>query len=767
MKTFFPVLNRITKTFGNMEATTVPKMKLFAIATALAMTPAVIAQDSTPDKVYLEADALTDDQNNGVMIAEGNVIARYEGRQLSADKVIYNLETQKVRAIGNVQILDPDGTVRTADEIEVDEQLSDGVATGFTAQLPQNAVVVARAATRTDGGTNSLDYAIYTACPICEEEGKSPTWTLRARRAVQNAETQMISYNDAVFSIKGVPVLYLPYFSHPDPSSKRRSGLLTPTPELSSKLGLVWEQPYYWAISPSQDMTITPKLYTGVNSALDLAYRKKFFSGQLDISGSLAYDYEFDSNGDRQFYNVNGAIVEEPDEFSGTLIPSEEKFRGHIFAQGLFNLTDTWQWGFAAENVTDDLYLRRYNIDGWNDPRGLLDTAPNRLLSQAFLIGQTEDFYTDIASFHVQGLGERDNDGNFARVVPMAFANKLIDFGDKGLATFEGSLALLDRSEGDDTRRGTVSAEWQNAYVAPAGLVVEPLLKVRADYYDFSVQSTSSTPGFEDAKSRTSALAAATVRWPFIRRGEDSTVTIEPIVTFGYGEASLDNGELPVEDSALFEYDLPVLFKADPFTEYDLIEQGSRVVAGLRAKAQFDDFEVRGTIGQRFRDEVDPFFEIGSNLGMEKSDYVAGFGFDIGDNLKFDSTMRLDKDFDIRRIEAQTEIDWWRISSGFTYFNIDEDVAFGNNPTQTQGIAFRSQFELTDSLDLSYSINRNLETNLNQRQFAGVRWSDDCSFFIIGWEQRQISDRGVGDSESIVFGFGFNTIGAITTQDFD
>lgn len=744
-----------------------PQLKLFAIMTALAITPAVIAQDNGADKVYLEADTLTDDQESGVMIAEGNVIARYQDRQLFADKVIYNLETQKVRAIGNVQILDPDGTVRSADEIEVDDELADGVATGFAATLPQDAVVVARAASRTSGGTNSLDYAIYTACPICEEEDKSPTWTLRARRAVQNTETQMISYNDAVFTIKGVPVLYLPYFAHPDPSSKRRSGLLTPKPELSSKLGFVWEQPYYWAISPSQDLTITPKLYTGVNSALDLDYRKKFFSGELDISGSMAYDFEFDSNGDRQFYDLSGDVVEDPDSFVGTLIASEEKFRGHIFAEGLFNLTDTWKWGFSAENVTDDLYLRRYNIDGWNDPRGLLDTSPNRLLNQAFLIGQTESFYTDVATYHVQGLAASDDDGEFARVVPMAYANKLIDFGDNGLASFEGSLAMLDRSDGNDTRRGTVSAEWQNSYVAPAGLVVEPQLKVRADYYDFSVQTTNTVPGYEDAQSRTSGLAAATVRWPFIRRGENSTVTIEPIVTIGFGEASVDNGDLPIEDSGLFEYDLPVLFKADPFTEYDLIEQGSRAVAGLRAKAQFDDIELRGTIGRRYRDEIDPFFEVGSNLGMEKSDYVAGAGFDIGDYFTFDTSLRLDDDFDIRRVEIQSAVNWWRINSTVNYFNIDDSVGFGTNPSQVQGVAFRSVFELTDSLDLSYQINRNLESNLNQRQFIGLRWSDDCSFFIVGWQQSQINDRGVGDSESIVFGFGFNTIGAVSPGDFD
>ena len=747
------------------------KSKLIAIMSAMALTPAIVAhaQEFGPDRVFLEADTLIDDQENGVMIAEGNVIARYEGRELTADKVIYNLQTLKVRAIGNVRIVDPDGTVRTAEEIEVDEKFSDGVATQFTAQLPQDAVVVARAATRTGDGSNALEYAIYTACPICEESDKSPTWTLRARRAVQNAETRMITYEGAILQVKGVPVFYLPYFAPPDPTSERRSGLLTPKPEISSKLGLVYEQPYYWAISESQDLTITPKLYSNVNSALDLAYRKRFYSGELNISGSMAYDYEFDSDGDRQFFNAaNGRVVEDPDNFNGTLIPSEEKFRGHVFAEGLFAIDQTWKWGFGVENVTDDLYLRRYDIDGWNDPRGLLDTERNRLLNQIFAIGQTESFYTDVTAFHVQGLQANDDDGDFARVTPLAYADKVMDFGNLGMVSLTGSMAMLDRSEGDDTRRVSAIAEWENSYVAPAGLVFEPKLQARTDYYDYSIRMTNNTPGYEDSDTRTSGLAAATLRWPFIRRGADSTITVEPIVTIAYGESSVANGELPVEDSANFEYDLPVLFEADPFTEYDLFEQGGRIAAGFRATAAFDNgVRLRGTVGRRWREEADPYFVAGSNLAGTESDYVIGTGLDISNNFSFDTSMRVDDEFDVKRFEANTSMNWWRLRGRATYFNIDEDVSFSANADGTQGLYLVSIFEINDSLDLSYRVERNLETNQNRNQQVALRWSDDCSFFLVGYKQSGINDRGVGESEAIIFGFGFNTLGRVTNADFD
>ena len=749
-----------------------PRSELFAIMTALALTPAAVAQNFGPDKVYLEADTLIDDQENGVMIAEGNVVARYESRQLFADRVIYNLETKKVRAIGNVRILDPDGTMRTADEVEVDEQLSDGVATQFSAQLPPDAVVVARTATRAEGGINTLDYAIYTACPICAEEDKPPTWTLRARRAVQNSETQMITYNDAVFHIKGVPVLYLPYFAHPDPTSKRRSGLLVPKPEISSKLGFAYEQPYYWSISPSQDLTIIPKLYTNVNSALGLQYRKKFYSGRIDIDASAAYDYEFDSNGDRIFFDSNGRYVEDPDDFVGTLTPSESKFRGHIFAEGRFAINRDWQWGFAAENVSDDFYLRRYDISGENDLRGILDTDVYRLINQLYVVGQTENFYADVVGFHTQGLLPSDDDSTFARVTPMAFANKVFDFGKFGITSLEGSLAILDRSNGNDSQRATAIAEWTNSYIAPAGLIFEPELQVRADQFNFAYQTTSTVPGYEDSVSRTSGLAAATLRWPFIRRGESSTVMIEPIVTIGYGEASADNSEIFVQDTVNFEYDMPVLFEADPFSQYDVIEQGGRAVAGLRANAKFDNgIALRGTVGRRFRDEPDPFFSYASNLGGEKSDYLVGAGFDFGSTFSFDSSIRLDDDYEMKRIDVKTDLDWWRFSNSVSYFKVDEDIAFpsafGSPSLPVEGVSFTTQIQLTDSLNFGYQIKRNLAEEFNRSQLIALRWSDDCSFFEIGWKQSGISVSGLGNSEAIFFGFGFNTLGEVSPADFD
>ena len=55
-----------------------------------------------------------------------------------------------------------------------------------------------------------------------------PLWCISARKIIHDQAAATITYQDAYFEIYGQPVFYLPYFQHPDPSVKRKTGFLTP-----------------------------------------------------------------------------------------------------------------------------------------------------------------------------------------------------------------------------------------------------------------------------------------------------------------------------------------------------------------------------------------------------------------------------------------------------------------------------------------------------------------------------------------------------------
>ena len=85
---------------------------------AIAQEDPASPQPAQPDeRVVLEADYVYEVRDENKLVAEGNVEALYQGRILRADKLVYDRTTDKVRASGNVIIIDETGSQQFADEI--------------------------------------------------------------------------------------------------------------------------------------------------------------------------------------------------------------------------------------------------------------------------------------------------------------------------------------------------------------------------------------------------------------------------------------------------------------------------------------------------------------------------------------------------------------------------------------------------------------------------------------------------------------------------
>ncbi len=129
-----------------------------------------------------------------------------------------------------------------------------------------------------------------------------------------------------------MPVIYIPYFSHPDPTSERRSGLLPPDIGISSKRGVYAEVPYYFALSEHSELTLTPQINAKVNPLMRVDYRKRFFSGFVDFE---------------QLHQRAGLRWRRGDVRRGD-------WRSHVYGTGAFQINDDWLWGFGVERQTDD-----------------------------------------------------------------------------------------------------------------------------------------------------------------------------------------------------------------------------------------------------------------------------------------------------------------------------------------------------------------------------------------------------------------------------
>ncbi|MEM9740556.1 MAG: LPS assembly protein LptD [Pseudomonadota bacterium] len=642
----------------------------FAMASPLALAQAAQETRDESEEVVLIADALSENEAENTVIAEGNVEASYRGRILKADRVVYNRSTNKVRATGNVVILDPDGSERFADEVEVNSNLSDGYAIGFSVRLANGGQAVANSAIRQEGGANALDQVVYTSCEVCEE-GDTPTWALRARRAVLDEEDLMISYQDAVLEVGGIPVFYLPYFAHPDPSSGRRSGLLFPDLGISSKVGAFYQQPYYWAVSDHQELTIAPAIYQKVNPLLEIDYAKRFWSGQLDINASITQEQLFDGDGD-------------------TIEGSDNSVRSHIFARGVFALNQTWNWGFGLERASDDLYLRRYDLDGEGDLRGLYQAKNRSLLSQVFLVGQDEDFYSESAVVAVQGLRENDDNDTIPLLAPIVFTEQLFDLGQFGSGALQASAASVTRDIGADSSRVSVGLDWSRRTVLPGGVLATPFADARADHYILDEDVSG-----EDSVSRALGTVGLELSYPLQRRGRSVDIMIEPVAMGAFGVSNPNDEAIPIEDSAAFEISTPSLFDPNGASGYDLYEGDGRASVGLRASARWrNGVSLSAEGGRRWRSETDDSFNAFSNLEGTSSDWVADATLDLGRSLRLRGGLRLDEDsLEANRIEAGISTRFWRFRGNAEYFNLSEDIT--TNGVQQESITISADMGTT------------------------------------------------------------------------
>ncbi len=738
------------------------------------------AKASEQQPVLLQANELIDDAQNERYIAQGNVEAHFEGRILKADTLYYYQTTKRIHAIGNVIIVDTDGTVEFAEEMELSDDLSSAVALAFFARLTNNATIGATQATHSkDGARNTLTKAFYTACKACaatEDDGShKPTWRLRARKVVQNQNTQMINYRDAVFEVKGIPVFYSPVFSHPDPEAGRRSGLLFPQIGQSGKYGFFYEQPYYQVLGPYADATLTPRVFTKVNPLLFGEARRNFHSGPTHLNGSITYEQDFDGEGTK-FGN--------------------KKIRGHIFAAGRFSLSKNWDWGFGAAGVTDDLFLRRYDIQGETATRGIYQTNSLRLDNQIYAQGQNEQFFAQAGVIRFQGLRAGDVDDQFPIVGPLLDLRHHADdplLG--GNVLLRANTVSLTRIDGIDSRRASFSVDWSRRLVAKNGMVMRPFAQGRTDIYSIHNPDFFADLGTDNQSlARALGVIGADLRWPFFRPGRNISWTLEPLVQLaaspnGSGAGTFTSfttdtqgnvvgtqqSIIPNEDSIAVALDGASLFSANRFSGFDRWEGGLRANVGGRISGQWGK---SGTVsllaGQVFRSRVNTDFALDSGLRNKTSDYVSTFSISPSSVLNLRSHARFDKnDFNVSRIETDATINLQKnqlgplskVLHGFSasvgYLNFDDAIISGRPTEEIRGSA---SIGLTRHWSVSGSATRDLALKRATGINLGLTYKDDCSSLEITYRNNNTSDRTLTPNASIGIRFTLVTLGSFGSR---
>lgn len=204
-----------------------------------------------------------------------------------------------------------------------------------------------------------LKNASFTACLPNDN-----AWSIEANEMIQHVKEEYAEMWHARFKVLGVPVFYSPYLQFPI-GDRRRSGLLMPSFERSSKNGWTYSQPFYWNIAPNMDATFTPTYYSrrGWQMSPEFRYLTKIGQG-LVATEYMAKDglTEYQpKNDDRKRYLLHwhhamSFLTDWRFNVDYTKVSDRRYFSDFDSAYG--SSTD----GYAAQNFKLGYYQPNYNL---------------------------------------------------------------------------------------------------------------------------------------------------------------------------------------------------------------------------------------------------------------------------------------------------------------------------------------------------------------------------------------------------------------------
>ena len=698
-----------------------------ALPLALAWSAAAWAQtviENLDGPVLLSAEAISYEREPGVATASGNVELISGDRVLRADTVSYDEQKDLVTARGNVAILEPSGEVLFAEYAELSDQLRNGFVSEIRMLMTDESRLAANSANRSDGNRTEMSKAVFSACQSCPKHpNRPPLWQIKAYRVTHVQSERRIDYRDAFLEVFGIPVAYTPFFSHPDPTVKRKSGFLSPTYGSSSELGAKLEVPYYFNLAPHRGATFSPLFTSKEGVVLAGEYRELIDSGPLNFQGSVTHVDE---------RNENNAKT------------GSKETRGHVKATGAFDIDDTWRWGFAAERSTDDTYLRRYDFSN-----------EDTLTSNIYLEGFRGRSYASANAFTFQGLRLEDEPGETPLVLPELNYNFVGQPGSFGQHWgIDANALVLNRSGSTDSRRLSLGVNWQLPHTSESGQLFNLATSLRGDLYHVNEVADPSNPtnSISGFKGRALPKIALDWRYPLVRKQRNISQIVEPVVAVIAAPVGGNSDEIPNEDSQRFEFDDTNLFSTNRFSGLDRWEGGPRVNYGLRLGA----YGIGGgyssaLIGQSLRWRGDSTFANKTGLEDRRSDYVGRLNITPGRYFDYVHRFRLDRDrFSIRRNEIDLALGPKAVRFNVGYVALSRDLTTDELNSREEG-RLSSRVQITNFWSANASTRRDLAGEGDTLSWeVGLDYIDECIELGVKLDRNFTQDRDVQPSTNFV-----------------
>ena len=722
------------------------------------------------DIYTFSANKLTYSQDDNIIEATGNVVAKnQEGKQISSDKIIYNKKTQQLSTFGNSKFTDEKGGTLFAESFEynlekkiisaekkvkfidkekntyyfsklnADDKFDEIIGFDINADLNKqnlksgdkfNEFIEPRFSGKSASIKNNITIvkdARFTTCKKTNETDGCAYWNLNAGELIHDKEQKKITYKNASLDLNNVPVLYLPYFAHPDPTVKRESGFLPPTlANLGGDIGSTMKIPYFYPVSQSADFTVSPVYYFKQHPLLLGEYREKFKNGDISLEGGFTQGYKevttTKTDGSRHHLYGNLNLI----------------FSDKILDQTILNA--------KIQQVNNPTYLRVNKINSTNDgfKKNLIKEDDTKLTNEINLnsFGKTENLNIKAATY--RDISVTKNSDQYSYLLPELSYSKYNLFNDNNL-----SLNSIFKSQNTNTNQNkstfinNLDYSTQDFYNNNLGIGYKFLTKINnINYY-----SDYKTPN-QNLNSQINPVVGFDTSLPFAKINKDTEQYIIPRILTRYAPGKMTNAT--TNDTTL---NTDNIFSMNRMNSDELIEKDLSFNLGAdwiwQEKKTNNKEPEKATIsvGQVLKLNKDLDMPTKSSLQKSNSDIVSKINYLSPKN--FDVTLKSTFDNQLNHVYYNDFTFKKNFTSSEVNFNFyEKNSHIGNERYAKANVTSY----ITDSTKLKIESDRNLKTDLTNSHKLGIENENECIRYGFYLQKNYSADKDLKPATSVYFG---------------
>tara|TARA_B100001057_G_scaffold469344_1_gene529549 strand:+ start:2568 stop:4664 length:2097 start_codon:yes stop_codon:yes gene_type:complete len=621
------------------------------------------AASENDDNVIINAENVSIDNINEKVNANGNILIQTNKFISTSDKTTYNQKINEFKSSGNVIIKDNFKNHYYFDELITDKDFNNAIGSNAKIRMNDGSRIVGKSFMRTSGKVNQINKASYTPClrknyllDYC------PGWKLSSDKVIHDEEKQTVYYEGAVLSILNVPILYTPIFAHPDPSVKKRTGLLMPSVSNDNNLGTSISIPIFLNIASNYDLTLKPTFQTKSDDYYSLNYRHLTKNHRIDIDSSISNN---ESN-------------------TGT--------KNHIFLDGKIE-NPYGEFDYKIRTTNNDTYMRQNQINNLT----ILDSGLN-------FTKEMENSYLDFSAYAYKHLNNQPSQ-KWEYVYPKVTLD-IYKYNDPIInKDWEIKNSILNYRDINKNYNQQLSSEFlsrDTKLINNIGLKFENNIQSRFIYFNNSKDNLNQIRIFPQLSSK--------ISYPLARTDKNKTQFLEPVIMPIIAPYNNYSKSEKISSSNIFS--------SNRETSLSQWEDGPRMNYGINWLINYNNFTINSSIGQSAR--INKANEIGSF--DEISNYFIGNTIDFG-NIGY---IKTDFTIDRRDIYLKDNNVNASINIGRYKFGLDYDYETSNKVKTSEQVSMGTKVELLNNITIIASARKNLMTQKSIGNAFGMHYENDC-----------------------------------------